>query len=64
MPHHGRLGVVRVVSGGPGPCNVGVEINGRTVVVPRGNLVSVGKRRTNMPKSTPADSTGAIEVAS
>ena len=44
MPHHGRFGVVRVVSGGPGPRNVGVEIDGRTVVVPRGNLVGVGER--------------------
>ena len=41
MPHHGKVGVVRIVSHGPGPRNVGVEIVGRTLVVPRGNLVAV-----------------------
>jgi len=41
MPHHGRLGVVRIVSGGPGPRNVGVEIEATCVVVPRGNIVAV-----------------------
>ena len=41
MPHHGVAGVVRTVSRGPGPRNVGVEIGGRIVVVPRGNLVAV-----------------------
>ena len=39
--HHGAVGVVRVVSRGPGPRNVGVEVDGRIVVVPRGNLVVV-----------------------
>ena len=58
MPNHGRSGVVRIVSNGPGPRNVGVEISGLLVVVPRGNLVSIGKRRTNRPKSTPAEATG------
>ena len=43
MPHHGRIGVVRIVPRGPGPRNVGVEIDGRVVVVPRGNLVAVGE---------------------
>ena len=41
MPNHGKIGVVRTVSGGPGPRNAGVEIDGRTVVVPRGNLIAV-----------------------
>jgi len=41
MPHHGAAGVVRIVSRGPGPRNVGVEVNGRVVVIPRGNLVAV-----------------------
>ena len=41
MPYHGKVGVVRIVSRGPGPRNVGVEIDGRLVVVPRGNLVVV-----------------------
>jgi len=41
MPHHGKVGVVRIVSRGPGPRNVGVEIDGQTVVVPRGNLIAV-----------------------
>jgi hypothetical protein len=41
MPHHGRLGAVRVVSMGPGPRNVGVEIEAMCVVVPRGNLLAV-----------------------
>ena len=46
MPHHGRAGVVRIVARGPGPRNVGVEIDGRLVVVPRGNLVAVEEDRT------------------
>ena len=41
MPHHGKVGVVRLVSSGRGPRNVGVEIDGLTVVVPRGNLIAV-----------------------
>ena len=41
MPHHGKVGVVRLVSSGPGPRNVGVEIDSLTVVVPRGNLIAV-----------------------
>jgi len=41
MPHHGKVGVVRTVSYGPGPRNIGVEIDGRIVVIPRGNLVAV-----------------------
>ena len=41
MPHHGKVGIVRVVSRGPGPRNVGVEIKGQTVAVPRGNLIVV-----------------------
>ena len=41
MPYHGKAGVVRIVCSGPGPRNVGVEIDGQTVVVPRGNLVAV-----------------------
>lgn len=39
---HGREAVVRVVPRGPGPRNVGVEIDGGMVVVPRGNLVEMG----------------------
>ena len=58
MPHHGRVGVVRIVSNGPGPRNVGVEIDALSVVVPRGNLVGIGNGRTNSPKSTPAEVTG------
>ena len=54
MPYHGRTGVVRVVSSGPGPRNVGVEIDGRLVVVPRGNL---------MAKSTPAPADAGVEEA-
>jgi len=42
MPGHGKLGVVRTVPRGPGPRNVGVEVEGRLVVVPRGNLVAMG----------------------
>jgi len=48
MPHHGKTGVVRIVTGGPGPRNVGVEIDGRVVVIPRGNLVIA-----ESPKNTP-----------
>jgi len=62
MPHHGRVGVVRTVSSGPGPRNVGVKIGGRIVVVPRGNLVAVGECQTNRPKSTPASVAGVEEV--
>ena len=45
MPYHGRTGTVRVVPRGPGPRNVGVEIERRLVVIPRGNLVVVGEAR-------------------
>ena len=54
MPHHGKTGVVRVVSRGPGPRNVGIEIDGKLAVIPRGNL---------MAESAPAAGTGAPEVA-
>ena len=49
MPHHGKVGVVRIVSVGPGPRNVGVEIDGQLIVLPRGNLVAVDSQgvRTN-----------------
>lgn len=52
MPHHGKVGVVRVVSTGAGPRNVGVEINGRTVVVPRGNLVAVDEEPMGTKETT------------
>ena len=55
MPHHGKRGVVRVAAAGPGPRNVGVEIDGRVVVIPRGNLVA---------ESAPASSAGAQEGVS
>ena len=45
MPHHGKSGVVRIVAKGPGPRNVGVEIDGHLVVVPRGNLVAVQEEK-------------------
>lgn len=38
MPWHGRLGVVRIVAKGPGPRNHGIEIDGRLIVVPCGNI--------------------------
>jgi hypothetical protein len=41
MPLHGRTGVVRIVTRGRGPRNVGVEIDGQIVVIPRGNLVAI-----------------------
>jgi len=41
MPYHGKVGVVRVASQGPGPRNVGVELAGQLVVIPRGNLVAI-----------------------
>ena len=46
MPHHGRTGVVRIVAKGPGPRNVGVEIDGLLVMVPRGNLAAVPEETT------------------
>jgi len=55
MPYHGRRCVVRIVTAGPGPRNVGVEIDGRVVVIPRGNLVA---------ESAPASSAGAQEGVS
>ena len=45
MPFHGKTGVVRVMSNGPGPRNVGAEIDGALVVVPRGNLVAIQEGR-------------------
>lgn len=38
MPLHGRTGVVVCFGRGPGPRNVGVEVDGSLYVVPRGNL--------------------------
>jgi len=55
MPHHGRRGVVRIVATGPGPRNAGVAIDGRIVVIPRGNLVA---------ESAPASSARAQEGVS
>ncbi len=40
MPYHGEMGTAAVVASGRGPRNVGVEIGGRIIVVPRGNLVA------------------------
>jgi hypothetical protein len=57
MPWHGRVGVVRFVTRGSGPRNVGVEVDGRLVVAARGNLVAVGGGELG-PKSTPAIGTG------
>ena len=61
MPYHGRTGVVRTVTDGPGPRNVGVKIDGQLVVVPRGNLVAIGDRQTNRPKSTPGAEAPGVE---
>ncbi|MCG3174644.1 MAG: hypothetical protein GMKNLPBB_02904 [Myxococcota bacterium] len=44
MPLHGRTGVVRIVTRGRGPRNVGVEIDGQMVVIPRGNLVAMPEK--------------------
>ena len=44
MPHHGKTGVVRVVATGPGPRNIGVEIDAGLVVIPRGNLVAMPEK--------------------
>lgn len=41
MPHHGKVGRLAVVSRGK-PRNHGVEIDGRIVVVPCGNLYAFG----------------------
>jgi hypothetical protein len=38
---HGAEGIVRIVPRGPGPRNVGVEIEGNIIAVPRGNLVAI-----------------------
>jgi len=55
MPLHGKTSAVRIVTNGPGPRNVSVEIDGRVVVIPRGNLVA---------ESAPASSAGAQEGVS
>ncbi len=39
MPLHGRTGIVRVVCRKGRPRNHGVEIDGRMIVIPCGNLV-------------------------
>ena len=39
-----RTGRRRVVATGPGPRNIGVEIDGGLVVIPRGNLVAVPEK--------------------
>jgi len=57
MPYHGETGVVRIAGRGPRPRNVGVEVDARIVVVPRGNLVAISKRAAN--ESTPASRAGA-----
>jgi len=49
--------VVRIAGRGPRPRNVGVEVDARIVVVPRGNLVAISKRAAN--ESTPASRAGA-----
>ena len=54
MPHHGKVGVVQVVGSGPGPRNVGVEVDGRTVVVPRGNLIAVDEVTRRVAEEVPA----------
>lgn len=41
MPLHGKTGVIAVVAKGRGPRNAGVKIEGKIVVVPRGNLVAI-----------------------
>ena len=40
MPYHAEHGLVTEVSRGPGPHNIKVELarDGRSVIVPRGNL--------------------------
>ena len=41
MPHHGRTGVVRIASSGR-PRNHGVDIDGRIIAIPAGNLMKGG----------------------
>jgi hypothetical protein len=39
MPHHGRIGTVRIVARGPGPRNHRIEFDDGTVAaIPAGNL--------------------------
>lgn len=37
-PHHGAAGIVIKAGKGPGPINALVDLDGRRLVVPRGNL--------------------------
>lgn len=46
MPHHGRVGIVRVVCRGK-PRNHGFEIDGRTIAIPCGNLYPAEKTFKN-----------------
>jgi len=39
MPHHGKIGVVRIAARGPGPRNHGIEFeDGTFAAIPAGNL--------------------------
>lgn len=42
-PYHGKIGEIVIVSRGKGPKNVGLEIDGKIVCVPRGNLMLLEK---------------------
>ena len=62
MPYHGQDGVVRVISRGGGPRNVGVELAGRMVVIPRGNLVAIGPNEKTPAGAGVVDEEGANEA--
>jgi len=51
---------MRIVTKRPRPRNGGVEVDGRMVVVARGNLVALSEGEEK-PKSTPTGSAGAVE---
>lgn len=44
MPWHGRVGVVARLWNGRGPLNIGVRIDGVSVVINRGHLVAAEDR--------------------
>ena len=45
MPYHGHEGEVVAVARGSGPVNAAVKVQGKRIIVPRGNLILLDKKR-------------------
>jgi len=50
MPYHGCEGKIVAVARGPGPIDAAVKVQGKCVIVPRGNLILLDKRRERRAK--------------